>query len=177
MDNYQSIIQQFVTQFQSQLNADDWQRVIKEGIDYEQLQKVIRNQFSESITEQVREQKFNQSVVDNFSQLVGIAVENENQLAAKQLTEEAQEPSVEPKPSFDWKNVWNLSSLLPGKGKGSGPPSAMTNGSSISISFLVVVLMILWASFATVTTANGNKTTRLLLFTKVIFGNARVVGS
>ncbi len=56
-----------------------------------------------------------------------------------------------------------------------GVPKNQDGG--ISLSFLLMVLIILWAAFAVVTTSNGVKTTRIKLLFSVIGGNAQVSGS
>lgn len=58
--------------------------------------------------------------------------------------------------------------------KGRPGAAASSNEGSLSISFLLMVLIILWAGFAVTQTANGTKTTRIKILGAVISGRGYV---
>lgn len=189
--NPQEVIQNFLAPSGYASMTDQARRAyILENLNVDRLASSIRS-ISRKGNQAV--QSLNQNEIKDFnfnSSMLGWA-SNPFKEAPKQIgSEDTSSPDfidVEGKigdavpgfpPAFGNRNVFHPKRFMQGLSgffnKSNRPRAASAGDNQISIAFLLMVLIILWAGFAVTNTANGTKTTRMKLLGMVITGRGKV---
>ena len=167
--NSRQSIQAFLKKYGfEEMNRSQQQKFIKDSLPIEQLRQSVASTMSIEAKTAAQNQMATLTAARTQRQLLGIQQET----VQFEQRQNQYDTTQKGKTLKGWLSLGSLPSKL--FGKSNQPSVAKSQGSSISLAFLLLILLILWSAFAVVTTSNGTKTTRIKLFGSVLMGQAKV---